>query len=157
MVGFLLSMMVIQVILFNVDEYYFHRKRGLVKQEVISAIVDGALYLIPLLIAIFLPFNSLWQKLYIGFAMISCLSIAKNECFYPSLTAPERVVHALLYILHPVMLYTFYISWEQNYFTTMINFWMIQIIYMALGAKTLTYQIIYWNYVHQKPEAETAK
>lgn len=143
----LLFLMILHVALLNVDEYYFHRKRQLCRLEVYSLLIDGALYLIPLGIAIFAPISDSWKLLYIAFATLSCLSVAKNEWFYHHIEKKERTLHALLYLLHPILLYSFYLSWVENYFVHNLNFWIIQICYLGFGFKTLSYQIIYWNYV----------
>ena len=152
MITFLLIIMSLQVILFHVDEYYFHRKRGLSKYEIASAITDGAFYVLPLIIATFAKFDSIWKTIFIVLAGISCLSIAKNELFYPALQVKERIIHSLLYVLHPILLYSFYISWKGNFFDAYPNFWILQLLYVAIGFKTVIYQIIYWNYIHENPK-----
>jgi hypothetical protein len=148
MIWFLLAVITAQVVLFHLDEYYFHRKRRLTRGEIVSALIDGILYVIPLTVAIFAPFSDIWKAVFIGMSVISCLSIAKNEFFYPKLERRERMVHSFLYVLHPVVLYTYYISWQGNYFSNYMNFWILQIIYLGLGVRTLAHQVIYWNYIY---------
>ncbi|MCB0357568.1 MAG: hypothetical protein KDD40_11200 [Bdellovibrionales bacterium] len=144
----LLFLISLQVVLFHIDEYYFHRKRTLCRKEVVSMFIDGALYLPPLVIACFAPFNDFWSWVFIVFSVLSCLSITKNEWFYNyDLNRPERIVHSFLYILHPILLYGFYYSWQQNYFAHNLNFWIIQIVYVGFGVRTLAHQLIYWNYL----------
>ncbi|MCB0392744.1 MAG: hypothetical protein KDD58_15750 [Bdellovibrionales bacterium] len=144
----LLFLIILHVIIFHIDEYYFHRKRVLCRKEVLGMFLDGALYLPPLIIASFTSHSPFWKTTFITFSILSCISISKNEWFYNSdLTRPERWVHSLLYILHPILLYSFYQSWVDNYFVQNLNFWMVQIIYLGFGVKTLTHQLIYWNYL----------
>lgn len=148
MTGTLLSLMILHVVVFHIDEYYFHRKRTLCRKEALAMFVDGALYLPPLIIASFAPVTEFWQKIYLLFAILSCLSIVKNEWFYADdIGRKERLTHSILYILHPVLLYTFYVSWIGNFFAHNLNFWMVQIMYVGFGVKTLTHQLIYWNYL----------
>ena len=149
MIAFILIIMSLQVILFQLDEYYFHRNRKLSRKEIISAISDGFLYIIPLIIATFTRFQEGRREFYIALSAISCLSIIKNEFFYPALNVKERVLHSLLYVLHPILLYSFYLSWKGNFFDTFPNFWIFQLLYVAIGFKTVTYQMIYWNYIHE--------
>ena len=148
MTGTLLFLMILQVVIFHVDEYYFHRKRTLSRKEAVGMFIDGALYLPPIVIASFAPFSDFWKTVYIVFSILSCLSIIKNEMFYEhDVTKKERLVHSILYVLHPILLYTFYFSWKGNFFAHNLNFWMVQILYMGFGFKTLTHQLIYWNYL----------
>ena len=148
MSGTLLFLIILHVIIFHIDEYYFHRKRALCRKEVLGMFLDGALYLPPLVIASFAPYNDTWNVVFISFAVLSCISISKNEWFYKDdLSLKERWVHSVLYILHPILLYGFYHSWINNYFVHNLNFWMVQIMYLGFGVKTLTHQLIYWNYL----------
>ncbi|MEZ4872051.1 MAG: hypothetical protein R2827_07370 [Bdellovibrionales bacterium] len=144
----LVILMITQLTLFHLDEYYFHRRRRVTRPEIVSALIDGLIYVLPLTMAIFLDLTPLTKGLYIALSVVSCISIAKNEFYYPKLERQERLVHSFLYVLHPVMLYTFYLSWEGNYFTNFPNFWIVQIIYLGLGVRTLAHQLIYWNYVY---------
>lgn len=142
--------MAIHSLIYQLDEYIFHKKRGLSKAEIIGSIVDGFIYLVPLVLATMIPYKEPWTSVFLFFAVLSCLSIVKNEWFYPEvLEKKERMLHSALYVLHPVLLYTFYLSWEDNYFSQYPNFWMFQLIYLAVGFKSVTYQIIYWNYIHE--------
>ena len=71
--------------------------------------------------------------------------------FIPSeITIRERLIHTTLYILHPLILYAFYISWKRDFFATNLTYWMLQLGYFALGFKAITYHIIYWNYIHER-------
>ena len=140
--------MVLHIIVFHVDEFYFHRKRKLCRNEVLGIFADGGFYLIPLIVAIFAPVTELWKTIYIIMATLSIISVIKNEWFYgEDITREERLVHAALYVLHPVLLFTFYHSWTENYFVHNLNFWIVQIVYLGFGTKTLIHQIIYWNYL----------
>ncbi|OIQ18990.1 MAG: hypothetical protein BM556_06815 [Bacteriovorax sp. MedPE-SWde] len=149
MITLMISLTILHGTLFTVDEYLFHKKRGLSKNEIYNSLIDGALFLIPLVICIFFSFKPLMKNIFLGCAFLSCISIAKNELFYKDICVRERLIHSLLYVLHPAILYSFYISWAGNYFDAYPNFWMLQLIYIFFGLKTLAYRIIYWNYIHE--------
>lgn len=146
-----IALMCLHVILITLDEHYFNKNREHSRFEVLSVITDGIFFLIPILFATFVPFNEKWVLLYKALAAISMISIIKNEFFYKGLDVKERVTHACLYVLHPIILFNFYESWQNNFFQTNTNFWMFQLLYVGLGIKTATYQVIYWNYIHEKP------
>jgi hypothetical protein len=149
----LLILIFLHIVLFHLDEYYFHRKRPLTRKEVISMFVDGLLFLPPLMLAIFTTFSEELKILYIVLASLSCLSIVKNECFMHSgICRKERLLHSLLYVLHPILLFSFYLSWERNYFVHNINFWIVQVVYLGAGLRTLAHQLIYWNYIRENSE-----
>lgn len=150
MLTFLTLILIAQVSLFHVDEYYFHRKRKVNRSEVISALVDAGLYIIPLCLAMFMNYESPWREIYITMAALSCISIAKNEIYYPGLRRKERLVHSFMYVLHPIVLYTFYLSWAGDYFNTNPEFWIVQIIYLGVGVRSLAHQVIYWNYIYDE-------
>ncbi|MCB9091414.1 MAG: hypothetical protein H6621_09740 [Halobacteriovoraceae bacterium] len=144
-------LMGLHVLLLNLDEYLFNKKRGHSPYETVSVISDGILFLIPLLIATFVTYSESWVWTYKILAGLSMLSVVKNEFFYRNLEVKERFIHACLYVLHPMILFTFYESWTHNYFKEHTYFWMVQILYFGLGMKMVIYQLIYWNYIHEKP------
>lgn len=142
--------MILHASLLNIDEHYFNKNRSHSKYEIASIITDGIFFLIPLLFAIFIQYDEGLEIIYKGLGALSMISIVKNEYFYKDLEVKERLVHACLYVLHPILLFTFYESWKNNYFVAHPNFWMFQLLYVGLGIKTITYQVIYWNYIHER-------
>ena len=147
----LIFLMIVRVGLLNIDEHYYNKNRSHTKYEILSVITDGIFLMIPLLFATFVPHHPKWELTYKVMGASSMLSIVKNELFYnKDLQIPERLIHAALYVLHPILLFSFYESWTKNYFDSHPNFWMIQIIYVGIGFKTVSYQLVYWNYIHEK-------
>jgi hypothetical protein len=142
--------MLLHVVLVHLDEHHFNKKRQHSKYEIASVISDGVLFLLPQLLAVFVTYHEKWELLYKVLGAISMISIVKNELFYKNLEVRERLTHACLYVLHPIILFSFYESWQNNYFSTHTYFWMFQLIYVGIGFKTITYQLIYWNYIHEK-------
>ncbi|MCF8059633.1 MAG: hypothetical protein K9K67_10070 [Bacteriovoracaceae bacterium] len=142
-------LMVIHVILITLDEHYFNKNRPHSRYEIWSILSDGLLFMVPILFATFVKYDPKWVFLYKSLAAVSMISIIKNELIYGPLCKWERLTHACLYVLHPIILFNFYESWQNNYFQTNTNFWMFQLLYVGLGIKTVTYQVIYWNYIHE--------
>jgi hypothetical protein len=145
---FLTVITILHGILFRVDEFMFHRKRGLKKVELINEVFDGVLFIGALAIPLFAGFSYWWEKFYIALCIVSCLSIAKNEFFHKGLEFGERFTHSLLYVLHPVILFAYYEGWKVNYFDKHYYVWLVQMLYVFLGFQAIAYQIIYWNYIH---------
>jgi hypothetical protein len=141
--------MSLHIILVQIDEHFFNKKRSHSRFEIISVVSDGFLFLLPQLLAIFVTYDEKWDLIYKCLGALSMISIVKNEWFYNDLDKMERLTHACLYVLHPIILFTFFESWQNNYFDTQTNFWMFQLIYVGVGFKTISYQIIYWNYIHE--------
>lgn len=144
--------MILHVILVNLDEHFFNKKRSHGRLEIISVITDGVFYLLPILMATFISYKQEYEIIYKSLGAVSMISIIKNEWFYKGLDRLERLTHAALYVLHPILLFTFFESWQNNYFEKNPNFWMFQLVYIGLGVKSVTYQLIYWNYIHENPK-----
>jgi hypothetical protein len=145
----MILLMIAHVCLYNIDEHLFNKKRDHSRYEILSTISDGVLFLLPILMATFVSFDADKTWIYKTLAAISMLSIIKNECFYQNLEVKERLIHACLYVLHPIILFNFFESWQNHYFQTHPNFWMVQLVYLGFGIKSFTYQLIYWNYIHE--------
>ena len=149
MVLFITLTTILHAILFYIDEYILNKRRGLTQIEINSALLDGVIYLNLVAMTIFAPFNETTKIIYITLSFLSCLSIIKNEWIYPHLERDERIVHAGLYVLHPLILYAFYSSWEKDFFNTEMTYWMLQLCYLILGFKAISYHVIYWNYIYE--------
>jgi hypothetical protein len=143
-------LMILHVALHNIDEHVFNKNRQHDRAEIWSMISDAVLFIIPLLMATFCPYKPSLEIVYKTVAGASMISIVKNELFYKNLDVRERLVHACLYVLHPILLFNFYESWQNNYFQENPTFWMFQLFYVGMGFKSISYQIIYWNYIHDK-------
>lgn len=145
-----IALMILHVILHNIDEHVFNKRRLHSQAEIWSMISDAIFFIIPILMATFIAYRPELELIYKIVAGISMVSIVKNELFYKDLDVKERLVHACLYVLHPILLFNFYESWQHNYFQVHPEFWMVQLLYVGLGFKSISYQIIYWNYIHGK-------
>lgn len=126
------------VILF--DEFYFHRRRGLPRWERIGHPVDSLTVVICLLFLVFTERTFTNEIIYYILAIASCLCVTKDEWVHRKLcTAEEMWLHAVLFIIHPIVLFTAMAEWEESRAQ----------IFAAAGGVTvfMLYQIIYWNYV----------
>ena len=151
MVAFITFITLFHALLYFMDEHIFHRERGLSPSEIKSGMFDGILFVLTVGLTIFSTYSTGLAYLYITLASLSCLSIIKHEYFYPDyLSKRERITHALLYIIHPLILYAFYNSWKSNLFDENLMYWMLQLAYFALAFKSASFYIIYWNYVYER-------
>lgn len=146
----LIALLVLHTVLVNIDDHVFNNKRSHSKYETMSIITDGIFFILPQIVAIFITYTEDWGFIYKVLGAISMASIVKNEFFHKGLDTKERLIHACLYVLHPIILFTFYEAWINNYFVTNTNFWMVLLVYLGMGFKSISYQIIYWNYIHDK-------
>lgn len=151
MVLFISLTTTLHALVFFYDEYILHKKRVLSQKEVNSGLIDGLLFLSTVAMTLFTTYTKQLGYLYIALGFLSCLAILKHELFLPSDISPkERLVHAILYVLHPLILYAFYTSWKMNFFATNLTYWMLQLGYFALGFKAISYHVIYWNYIYER-------
>ncbi len=150
MVLFITFITILHSLLFFYDESLLNKKRELTKFENISVYIDGFFFLVPVAMTLFTNYDSKFNMIYLIMSIFSCLSIIKNELFYTDLSKRERLVHAALYVLHPLILYAFHESWKQDFFKNNMTYWMLQLGYFILCVKAITYHVIYWNYIHKK-------
>lgn len=122
-------------VLMFVDEVFFHRKREVPAWERWGHPIDAMVVLIALVI--------LWWEgpmwLYATVAMISCLTVTKDEWVHARLCTPtEHWLHAVLFLLHPVF---FYAAYQLRWTYGTLFLWM-----MAIIALSITHQVWFWNY-----------
>ncbi|HEY0468513.1 MAG TPA: hypothetical protein VGC79_30170 [Polyangiaceae bacterium] len=132
---------VLQGLAMLVDEFVFHRKRGLPRWErlghpldtLTTAICYGWLVALP-------PHQPYALGVYVGLCAFSCLFITKDELVHARLCEPlETWLHAVLFVLHPIVFLAFGLVWLSG-----TDAWLLK---GALGSTLalLTYQVVYWN------------
>ena len=145
--GWLLVPVGLQALAMLVDEGVFHRRRGLPRWERIGHPLDTLTIALCLawLIAT-RPERSAALPVYGGLAVLSTLFVTKDEPVHAKLCgAGEHWLHAVLFVLHPIVLAAFALLWWQGERTLLA----IQLgVVAAFGA----YQAIYWNVVRARPE-----
>lgn len=146
----LLSFLQGAVILF--DEFYFHRRRGLPKWEVIGHPVDTLTVILCLLFLAWTERTPTTEIIYYAMAIGSCLCVTKDEWVHKKVcTGGEMWLHAVLFILHPLTLFVAMNEWEDS---------RAAFVAVAGGVTIyLFYQIIYWNLIEvhrRKPRVREA-
>jgi 2-polyprenyl-6-hydroxyphenyl methylase/3-demethylubiquinone-9 3-methyltransferase len=89
----------------GVDEFRFHQRRVLPRWEWLGHALDTAVFLACLGIPLLRAPDAGSLRLFGGLALLSCLLITKDEWVHQRLcSAAEHWVHALLFVLHPLVL-----------------------------------------------------
>jgi hypothetical protein len=147
MIAIYLIPLAFQGLVMAVDEFYCHYRRGLPKWERIGHPLDTLSVLICIGICVF--FMPTIQNLhyFIAAALFSCLFITKDEFIHNNVCDGfEQWLHALLMVLHPLVLIATGLLWFQNAvpflkfeFFIFIVFFLYQIIFWGICAKKITH------------------
>lgn len=122
------------------DEFYFHRQRDLPRWERIGHPLDSLSVLLCLLFLALAPRNPTTEVIYGALAIASCVCVTKDEWVHHKLcSSTEMWLHSVLFILHPIVLFTAMNAWEDAR----------PHLLAAAGVvfTFMTYQIIYWSVV----------
>ncbi len=139
---FAILIFIAQGVTLGVDEFVFHRKRGLPLWERLGHPLDTLSVLLCLGIALLFPAQSPWTGLYIGLAIFSCLLVTKDEWVHSKLCEPvENWLHAILFLLHPALLWAIYGLWQNRNESSNL----LLKTEAALAALFMLYQLLYWN------------
>lgn len=104
----------LQAILMLVDEFVCHYRREVPKWERVGHPVDTLTVCLPLAVACFFSPSPSTQALFIALAVVSCICITKDEWMHARhCSGFEHWLHALLFVLHPVLFYVAYQIWQQ--------------------------------------------
>ena len=130
----------LQAVAMIVDEAYFHRRRELPRWERIGHPLDTLTIVICLgwLLAASPTTTNLY--VYVGLAIASTLFVTKDEFVHAKLcTGGEQWLHAVLFVLHPLVLAAFAGMWWTGQLWPLGAQLVITVLFM-------TYQIVYWNF-----------
>ncbi|WP_141733388.1 hypothetical protein [Oligoflexus tunisiensis] len=146
----LFSLVLMQGMIMVMDEFVFHRRRGLPPFERWGHVADTSLFLLALLVPAFLTPTPTWLAVYGGLAFASCVFITKDEWIHASAcSGAEQWCHALLFVLHgPILLTTGLIWFLQPHHPTLK---MLPPIILVWGL----YQHLYWNVYHDRKHSRT--
>jgi hypothetical protein len=140
-VGLAVTVLALQGTVMAVDEFVFHRARArkMPLWERLGHPLDTATVLAPLGITLFLPLTRSSSLLFAGLALFSCLFVTKDEAVHArECTGGEQWLHALLFLLHPLLFLAVYVLWmEQG------RGWIS--LQALLAAGFLCWQLFYWN------------
>ena len=125
-----------------VDEFYFHKKRGLPRWERIGHPLDTLSVFLCLLVPATLSPTPGHLQLYFVLAAFSCLFVTKDEFVHGELcTAGENWLHALLYLFHPLCFIAAAMIWRSG---EHVGFLQGQVVVIGVF---MIYQIVYWNFL----------
>lgn len=89
----------------TVDEFFFHRRRGLGRWERLGHPLDSFFMLVPLAWALATDFNPRNLVIFILLGAFSCLLVTKDEPVHTAAcSSGENWLHAVLFVLHPLTL-----------------------------------------------------
>jgi hypothetical protein len=130
----------LQALCTGFDEMICHRKRGLPHWERIGHPVDSFFLTLTLAYAGYFSFSPSRLVVFGAMAILSCLIVSKDEFVHAQqCDGFESWLHALMFMLHPVLLMLVGISWRDG--SAQIIRSGLPIIVGLVGS----YQFIYWN------------
>lgn len=134
-----------------VDEFWFHRRRGLGWWERIGHPVDTLTVLVCYGVALFTPYSPTALAWYVGCAVFSMLCVTKDEFVHARRCSPgEHWLHAVLFLLHPVTLAAAALIWMDA--PPGAAAWR-GFLAGAFGVVAVfgLYQLLYWNVWRPRP------
>ncbi len=143
--SFLYLPFVLQGLVIFVDEFYYHRQRGLGKWERIGHPIDTFFVFITYFFLTKASYSIENLSIYIGLASFSSFFVTKDEFVHAELCGPgEHWLHSILFILHPVCFFAAGFIWAQQFNSTFLFFqtWVI--------FSFMVFQILYWSFPWKK-------
>ena len=124
------------------DEGLFHRRRGLPRWERIGHPLDTLTIAICLAWLVAVPPGRTALTIYVALAMFSTLFVTKDEPVHARLcSGGEQWLHALLFVLHPIVLAALGLVWWSGEHPTLL------VVQLAATLAFGVYQVVYWNIV----------
>lgn len=125
-----------------VDELWFHRRRGLPRWERIGHPLDTLTIVVCLVwLLASAPRDGTALAIYIGLATLSCVFVTKDEGVHATrCNAGEHWLHAVLFVLHPIVLAAFALAWWTGHDELLV-------VQLAITLGFFAYQVVYWNVV----------
>src|ERR1700722_1323339 len=112
MSSLLLLPLALQAVLMIGDEAFFHRKRRLPLWERVGHPLDTLTVLACYAWVLFVSCGPGTLKVYVGLAAFSTLFVTKDEFVHKQhCSGTEQWLHALLFVLHPVVFLVLAIAW----------------------------------------------
>lgn len=133
-----------------VDEIWFHRRREVPRWERIGHPLDTLTLVVCLAWLITMPARDTGALgVYVGLAIFSTLFVTKDEWVHAKLcSAGEQWLHAILFVLHPIVLAAFALTWWSGRDELLVGQLIVTVTFLA-------YQVIYWNVI--EPRARRAR
>lgn len=125
------------------DEFIFHHKRGLPKWERIGHPIDTMTVIGCLMFLALMPRTPTTEVIYYVMAVTSCVFVTKDEWVHRKFCSAEEMwLHAILFMMHPLLLFTAMNEWEN-----------IRGMLMGVSGGIFcffVYQVVYWNYFEER-------
>lgn len=132
--------LVLQGVLILIDEFMFHRSRGLDTWEVWGHPLDTLSVGLVFAIAAFLEFTPETEKVFFFMAVFSSLFVTKDEFIHAKLCPPaEHWLHAVLFLLHPLSFLAAWALWKDGQWSGVLK------IQFLIILSFMFYQLIYWG------------
>jgi hypothetical protein len=129
----------LQGLVMLVDELHFHRERGLPRWERWGHPLDTASLFACFTLALVCDPGPSALIVYGALAVASCLCVTKDEFVHAArCRGAEHWLHAVLFLLHPVVLAFGALLWLEN------QLWLLRL-QAALTLCFGVYQVFYWN------------
>jgi hypothetical protein len=126
------------------DEFHFHRKRGLSRWERLGHPIDTASLLACYTVTLTQAPDARGLVIYAALGAFSCLLVTKDEFVHARECRPsEHWLHALLFVLHPLVLGAIAVLWIRGERTLLL-------LQTALTSMFGLYQLLYWNLPWQR-------
>lgn len=158
---FLFIPFVLQMCCMAVDEIYFHRQRGLTRWERVGHPLDTLTVVICFAWLLLVQPSPSAVSVYLGLSIFSCLFVTKDEPIHSRYCRPqEHWLHALLFILHPLVLLSAGLLWPALHHQsfsfiryTGYEVWFLQASLLLTLAFGLC-QLVYWNFLSRSAAPE---
>lgn len=147
----------VQAVLLLVDEFFFHYRRGLPRWERIGHPLDTLTVLMAYTYVFLTPFEVGSVSGFIFLGIFSMLFVTKDEFVHTrECTGGENLLHAFLYLVHPLVLLSLGLIWwtrdvPTSYFSTDRE---ILVLFIqgqaAITLLFMAYQAIYWNLIKRQ-------
>lgn len=128
------------------DEFYFHRRRRMPRWERVGHPLDTLTVLLCYALALLASPSGDALGAYVALAVFSCVFVTKDEFVHAKLCSPgEHWLHAVLFVLHPVVLGLVGFLWVQGEHRALLTG------QAAVTVAFCIYQTAYWNLLWHQP------
>ncbi|MEO7035289.1 MAG: hypothetical protein ABI548_15310 [Polyangiaceae bacterium] len=133
------------------DEFVFHRKRGLPKWERLGHPLDTLTAIACYAWLVLMPPTSPHAlAVYVALCLFSCLFITKDEFVHAQVCEPtEMWLHAVLFVLHPIVFLAFGFIWYLR-----LAPWVVKA-ELLLTVGLLVHQLVYWSSIARQSRANS--
>ncbi|HZU85653.1 MAG TPA: hypothetical protein VE987_22155, partial [Polyangiaceae bacterium] len=156
----LVAPVVLQGIAMAIDELWFHRRRRLPRWERIGHPLDTLTVVACYAWLLLVPCSPRAAAGYAALALLSCAFVTKDESVHARVcTSGEHHVHAVLFLLHPVVLASMALLWAAQRPGDAARGWLgdagsARVALVVCAAATAAFgaaQAVYWNRPRSAP------